>query len=202
MIGERATGVPVQRVVLSAPTGYSPSERAAIERAAQLAGLEVMATLEEPVAASLAHGLGHGEGERIAIYDFGGGTFDCTVLEIRKGRFKLLASGGDAWLGGDDFDLALAEHAANAFWREHEIDLRQRVVEWQRLVLLCERAKRQLSSNDRVEVRARGLVNGAQGPLDLAGQRDLRPLHAADRQPAHVDQRVCGPGLTPCSMNG
>lgn len=200
VIGERATGVPVQRVVLSAPAGYSPSERAAIERAAQLAGLEVMATLEEPVAASMAHGLGQGEGERIAIYDFGGGTFDCTVLEIRKGRFKLLASGGDAWLGGDDFDLALAEYAANAFWREHEVDLRQRVVEWQRLVLLCERAKRQLSSNERVDVRARGLVNGAQGPLDLLLRVD-RPLfaqlcgHLVERSIEELDRCIAAAGL-------
>lgn len=202
VIGERASGIPVDRVVISAPVGYSPLERAAIERAGKLAGLEVMAVIEEPVAASMAYGLGRAEGELIAIYDFGGGTFDCTVLEIKNERFNMLATGGDAWLGGDDFDLALAEHAANEFWREHDLDLRTRAVEWQRLLLLCERAKRKLTSEQRVEVRARGIVQSAKGPLDLTLRFD-RALFAelcgglVERSVEEMDQCLQRAGVRP-----
>jgi actin-like ATPase involved in cell morphogenesis/Tfp pilus assembly protein PilZ len=166
-IARDATGVTPRNVVVSAPVGYSKGERKAIERAATLAGLKVIGLIEEPVAAAMAYGLGRAEGERIAIYDFGGGTFDCTLLEIRNERFKMLASAGDPWLGGDDFDLAMANHTADQFWRMHNIDLRTRAVEWQRLVLLCERVKRKLTTELVVELRARNLVQTAKGSLDL-----------------------------------
>ena len=177
-IGERSTGMPVERVVIALPVGYGPAEANAVKRAADLAGLKVVGMLKEPVAAAMAYGLGRAEGERIAIYDLGGGTFDCTLLEIRGGRFQILASAGDGWLGGDDFDLALANHVANAFWREHKVDLRKRAVEWQRVVLLCERAKRHLTENPSVELRARRIVEAAGREIDLRVVLD-RSLFAA-----------------------
>jgi actin-like ATPase involved in cell morphogenesis len=205
-IGEQASGEPVQRAVLSTPVGYTPIERAAIERSAKLAGIQVMAVIEEPVAAAMAYGLGRADGELIAIYDFGGGTFDCTLLEIKNQRFNLLGSGGDAWLGGDDFDLAMAEHAANDFWKKHEIDLRKRAVEWQRLVLLCERVKRKLTTDKRVELRARSIVSTANGPLDL-GVRFDRQLFAelcgglVERSVSEMDVCISGAGVKPTELH-
>ncbi len=165
-----------------------------------------MAVIEEPVAAAMAYNLGRADGELIAIDDFGGGTFDCTLLQIKNQRFRLLGSGGDAWLGGDDFDLAMAKHAANDFWRQHRIDLHKRAVEWQRLVLLCERVKRKLTRDKRVELRARSLVTTAQGPIDLAVRFD-RQLFAelcgvlVERSVAEMDRCLSEADIKPTDLN-
>ncbi|MFH0901907.1 MAG: Hsp70 family protein, partial [Pseudomonadota bacterium] len=93
-----------------------------------------------------------------AVYDFGGGTFDFTLLDISGDRFRVLVSDGDAWLGGDDFDLTLAQAVADAFWRATKIELRQRVVEWQRLLFACERTKRELSIQNAATITVEQLV--------------------------------------------
>jgi actin-like ATPase involved in cell morphogenesis len=174
-IGEQATGTRVERVVLSAPVGFG-AERAAIKRAAELAGLQVVGMVDEPVAAAMAFGLGLQPGERVAVYDFGGGTFDFTLLGIKAtGGFEILGEAGDPWLGGDDFDLAIANYAANQFWREHKLDLRERRVEWQRLLFLCERAKRKLATEQQHQLLARAIVLSLRGPIDLSVPLD-RPL--------------------------
>lgn len=180
-IGERACGSRVEQVVLSAPVGFGP-ERAALKRAAELAGLHVAGMIDEPVAAAMAFGLGLQPGARVAIYDFGGGTFDFTLLGIKAtGGFEILGESGDPWLGGDDFDLALASYAANQFWREHKIDLRERAVEWQRLLFLCERAKRKLATEEQHLLRARAMVLSLRGPVDLTVPLDRAVL-----------ERLCG----------
>ena len=164
-IGEQATESPVQDIVLSVPVAFD-EERKAICVAAKMAGLNVVEILDEPVAAATAYGLGRGS-ELVAVYDFGGGTFDFTLLEIKEGRFKVLGEAGDAWLGGDDFDIAIAEHAADAFWKKTKVDVRQRQVEWQRLLFFCEAAKRRLSLQQEVALRAPGMAMTLKGPLHL-----------------------------------
>ena len=165
-VAEARTGRRPERVVLSAPVGYG-EEKQAIQRAAELAGLKVLAVIEEPMAAALAYGLGRQLEHKVAVYDFGGGTFDFTILDIHGSRFDVLGMAGDAWLGGDDFDLEMAEHIANAFWRRTKVDLRHRLVEWQRLRFLCEAAKRKLTTLDRAEILARGIAISVRGPIDL-----------------------------------
>lgn len=165
-IGERATGIPVKRVVLSGPVGYV-DERKAIKRAAELAGLQIMAMLDEPVAAALAYGVGRGADQIVAIYDFGGGTFDFTLLKVANNRFKVMGEAGDSFLGGDDFDRVLAEYAANDFWQQTKVELRNRQVEYQRLLFMCEGAKRKLSTQQEVELLARSMVISLKGPIDL-----------------------------------
>ncbi|MGC4120086.1 MAG: Hsp70 family protein [Myxococcales bacterium] len=81
----------------------------------------------------------------VGVYDFGGGTFDFSVVDITADHFRVLGFAGDAWLGGDDFDVAMAEALANAFWRQNGVELRERAVEWQRLLEACEVTKRALS---------------------------------------------------------
>ncbi len=162
---EQAGGAPVERVVLSAPTGYL-EERVAIRRAAELAGLEVLWMQDEPVAAAMAFGLGKQE-QTIAVYDFGGGTFDYSLVQIAGGRFEVIGEAGDPWLGGDDFDRALADHAADVFERRYKVDLRKRVVEWQRLMFHCESIKRRLSSEEQTLLDVRSLVLSLKGPIDL-----------------------------------
>jgi molecular chaperone DnaK len=134
------------RAVLTHPVSYGPQQQEALQRAAQLAGIEVAGLLEEPVAAALAYGAARDSNEIVAVYDFGGGTFDFTLLEMRGVEYQVLGSEGDPWLGGDDFDNALAEAIANGFWRKTQVELRERAVEWQRLLLACEQTKCDLST--------------------------------------------------------
>jgi actin-like ATPase involved in cell morphogenesis/Tfp pilus assembly protein PilZ len=178
-IGEHASGIPVKRVVIAAPVGYI-SERKALRRAAQMAGLEVLGLLSEPNAAAIAYGLGR-RNETALVYDFGGGTFDCTVIRIKDNEFEVLGTEGDAWLGGDDFDLALATYAAEQFEKQRKVDLRKRQVEWQHLMFLAERAKRKLSFEQQVKLLAKGILLSIKGPIDLDVDLD-RSLF----------QRVCG----------
>jgi len=161
----RSGGAPVEQVVLSAPTGYL-EERADIRRAAELAGLDVIWMQDEPVAAAMAFGLGRRD-QTIAVYDFGGGTFDFTLVRIAGGHFEVAGEAGDPWLGGDDFDRVLADHAADVFERQHAVDLRQRKVEWQRLLFHCESAKRRLSSEEETLLDVRSIVLSVRKPIDL-----------------------------------
>jgi molecular chaperone DnaK len=142
---ERRLGARVRKAVFSMPVTFEAEQQAALKRAAMLAGVEVVALIEEPVAGALQYGFGRGANEMVAVYDFGGGTFDFTLLDVSRDVFRVLASRGDAWLGGDDFDLALAQWAADQFWRQTKVELRQRVVEWQRLLLAAEAAKVRLT---------------------------------------------------------
>ena len=173
-IGQRACSVPVRRVVLAAPVAFR-DEREAIKRAAKLAGLEVVGMLAEPYAASLAYGLGR-EDQTVAVFDFGGGTFDFTLLRIERGSFDVLGQDGDPWLGGDDFDVVLANWAADAFHRERHVELRDRAVEWQRLLFLCERAKRKLSLQNSTQLVAKGIVLSIRGAIDLNLEIDRETL--------------------------
>ena len=159
-------GRQVTQAVLAAPVAYS-DERQALKRAAELAGLEVLEVIDEPVAAAVAYGALKRSNETIAVYDFGGGTFDFTLLQVEDCRFKVLAEAGDAWLGGDDFDLAIANYCAEQFWARYKVDLRKRQVEWQRLVFLCEQAKRRLSREEATTIRAPGILLSIKGPIDL-----------------------------------
>jgi molecular chaperone DnaK len=162
----RQLGARPRKVVLSMPVTFGPEQITALKRAALLAGLEIVGLIEEPVAGALTYGFGQGRNELVVVYDFGGGTFDCTIMDVSRNAFRVLASSGDAWLGGDDFDLALGQWAADRFWRETKIELRQRVVEWQRLLLACEDAKRHLSAVTATVIDVPGAATGAH-PIDL-----------------------------------
>ncbi|MBT8494170.1 MAG: Hsp70 family protein [Deltaproteobacteria bacterium] len=157
-LAERVVHAKVEQAVFSVPLGFDDRRRAALRRAAQLAGIETIAQIEEPVAAAMAYGFGKQRNEVVAVYDFGGGTFDFTVIDISGYSFQVLARAGDAWLGGDDFDLSLAKAVADAIWRATEIEVRDRAVEWQRLLFGCEQVKRDLSEVDRATLRIKGLI--------------------------------------------
>jgi molecular chaperone DnaK len=151
-LAERALAQRFTQVALSCPVSFAEEQKQALRRAAQLAGLEVVALIPEPMAGALAYGLGQGKNEIVAVYDFGGGTFDFSLLDLSGDQARLIASDGDPWLGGDDFDLQLAQAVADAFWRATKIELRQRQVEWQRLLLACEAAKRDLTSAEQATI--------------------------------------------------
>jgi actin-like ATPase involved in cell morphogenesis/Tfp pilus assembly protein PilZ len=158
-------GARITRAVLTVPVSFDAARMKVLRRAAELARLEVVATIDEPSAAALAnHARARGV---VGVYDFGGGTFDFSVVDASGGDFRILATAGDTWLGGDDFDLAIAEDAANRIWRLHEVDLRRQQVEWQKLLFACERAKRQLTTEARATIEVPGAIRDAQGTHDL-----------------------------------
>jgi len=166
-------GREVKKAVFTHPVGFTADQKATLGRAAQMAGFELAGLVEEPVAVALAYGYGQGKNEIVAVYDFGGGTFDFTILDISLDSHRVLVSEGDSWLGGDDFDLVLAQAVANQFWRDHEVELQTRAVEWQRLIHTCEHAKQKLSEHEEIEVVLREIVGG-RDPIDLQ-QRLRRP---------------------------
>ncbi len=144
---EHALKTPVHRAVITVPAYFNDTQRQATRDAGKLAGLEVMRIVNEPTAASLAYGIGLSEEEKIiAVYDLGGGTFDVSILNLQGGVFEVLATNGDTWLGGDDFDQAIVHH-----WMKEkgisEEELRDDKMLSQAIRLEAETAKKHLSSN-------------------------------------------------------
>jgi molecular chaperone DnaK len=153
LIAEDYLGEPVSKAVVTVPAYFNDNQRQATKDAGQIAGLEVIRIINEPTAASLAYGFGKGFEKTIVVYDLGGGTFDVSVLEIgAHGVFKVIATTGDTFLGGEDFDARIIEWLVEGFHEEHSIDLRQDRMALQRLRDAAEKAKCELSSIPETEI--------------------------------------------------
>ena len=167
-IAERALGEKVDRAVITVPANFNELQRAATQVAAKIAGLDVLRVINEPTAAALAYGVAQGARERIVVYDFGGGTFDCTLLELSGNVFEVLATAGDSFLGGDDLDLAVAERMAEAFLRSNRYDPKADAQSFERLRVAAESLKIELSREERRHVRLADIAFGVGGArLDL-----------------------------------
>jgi molecular chaperone DnaK len=174
-IAERALGEVVDRAVITVPAHFNELQRAATKVAGRVAGLEVLRIINEPTAAALAYGLGRFAQERVAVYDFGGGTFDCTLLQLSGNVFEVLATAGDSFLGGDDLDLAIAERMAEAFLHAHRYDPSADPQAFERLRVAGEKVKIELSTGDRAQTKLREVAFGAGGvhlDLDFGINRD------------------------------
>jgi molecular chaperone DnaK len=207
-VAERRLARPVTHAALSVPVSFGADRVAAVTRAAQLAGLTVTSTVVEPTAAALANRHVPGFGGIVAVYDFGGGTFDCSIVDVSHGSgFRVLATAGDTWLGGDDLDLVIAEAAANQFWRQHKVDLRKQAVEWQRLKFACEQAKRTLSTEQIAFITVPDVLRTASGMVSLELQIDRPTLARAargllDRSLAVCDQALREAGVDRSRLTG
>jgi hypothetical protein len=168
LVAQKNLGQEVREVVLTAPVSFSDDQHAALRRAAQIAGLEVLDVIYEPVAAALANRFDPAFKGLVAVYDFGGGTFDFTVVEVVKAGVRPVALGGDSWLGGDDIDLAIANAAANAFWRETGLELRSQLTVWQRLLVAAELAKRDLTLKTSTLLKLSDAARTAKGVCSLS----------------------------------
>jgi actin-like ATPase involved in cell morphogenesis/Tfp pilus assembly protein PilZ len=197
---EQALGERVDRAVITVPVSFDEMRLKLLRRAAQLARLEVVATIDEPSAAALANRFQPGFGGVVGIYDFGGGTFDFTIVDVSGGDFKVLATAGDAWLGGDDFDIAMAEAVANQIYRMHQLDLRKDAVEWAKLLYGCERAKRALSVGTSTEIHVPELLRTAQGKMDLAFRLDRGMLERLVAPVVERSIQTCGDALALLDM--
>ena len=152
-IAEARLGQPVSKAVVTVPANFNDNQRQATKDAARIAGLEVLRILNEPTAAALAYGFGRGLHQRVAVYDLGGGTFDISILEIGDDVFEVLATSGDTFLGGDDFDDRVIDLLADHFLAEHKINLRNDRFALEKLKVAAEDAKKALSLEPSVEIR-------------------------------------------------
>ncbi len=161
---EEFLGEEVTDAVITVPAYFNDSQRKATKEAGTIAGLNVLRIINEPTSAALAYGLDKKEAEKIVVYDLGGGTFDVTVLETGDNVVEVLATGGNAFLGGDDFDNRIIDWACNEFKSETGIDLRNDVMALQRLKEAAENAKKELSSATETEINLPFITADATGP--------------------------------------
>jgi molecular chaperone DnaK len=164
---EAYLGEKVTRAVITVPAYFNDSQRQATKDAGTIAGLTVERIINEPTASALAFGLDKQKSGRVAVFDFGGGTFDISILEIGDGVFEVLATNGDTHLGGDDFDKALIDHVAAEFQKTSGIDVRKDPMAMQRLKEACEKAKVDLSSVQQTDVNLPFITADASGPKHL-----------------------------------
>lgn len=159
-------GETVDKAVITVPAYFDDAQRQATKQAGEVAGLEVIRIVNEPTAAALAYGLDRKDAHNIAVYDFGGGTFDITILELGDGVFEVKSTNGDTHLGGDDFDKELVDYLVSEFKNENGIDLSKDVQALQRLRDAAEKAKIELSSSMESEIN-----------LPFVTVKDGQPLH-------------------------
>ena len=157
----------VTQAVITVPAYFNDAQRQATKDAGKIAGLEVLRIINEPTAAALAYGLEKNEGQKIAVYDLGGGTFDVSVLEIGDGVFEVKSTHGDTELGGDDWDQRVIDWMADKFQQENGVDLRQDPMALQRLKEAAENAKKELSAAQQTTINLPFITMNQSGPLHL-----------------------------------
>ena len=161
------TGQEIEKAVVTVPAYFNDSQRQATKDAGKIAGLDVVRILNEPTAASLAYGLDKKENEVILVFDLGGGTLDVSVLEVGDGIFEVLATSGDTFLGGDNFDQKLVEYLTEKFLKEESIDLKNDKQAVQRLLDAAEKAKVELSTVTETKINLPFMAAGTDGPKHI-----------------------------------
>ncbi len=166
---ESYLGETVSEAVITVPAYFTDSQKQATKDAGKIAGLDVKRIINEPTAAALAYGLDKEDSaqHKVLVYDLGGGTFDVSILELGDGVFEVLATNGDTHLGGDDFDQALIDFIASSFEKENGINLKNDNMALQRLKEAAEKAKKELSSAQTVNVNLPFITVNENGPLHL-----------------------------------
>lgn len=164
-IAESRLGTEVADAVITVPANFNDLQRAATKVAGRVAGLQVLRILNEPTAAALAYGFGKKGRERIAVYDFGGGTFDITLLDLNENVFEVLATAGDTFLGGDDIDRALADRMAEDLLEKHRIDANTDNLVREQLRAAAEKLKMDLSTRSMAKARVEEIGYDGDKPI-------------------------------------
>ncbi|MCF7843608.1 molecular chaperone DnaK [Candidatus Gracilibacteria bacterium] len=164
---EAKTGETVTQAVITVPAYFNDTQRQATIDAGKIAGLEVMRIIPEPTAAALAYGFNSAKNEKIAVYDFGGGTFDISILEVGDGVVEVKSVDGDSHLGGRDIDQKFVEYIAAEFKKDQGIDVSKDALALQRLDEAAEKAKHELSTQMETEINLPFITSGADGPKHL-----------------------------------
>jgi molecular chaperone DnaK len=214
-VAEEYLGEPVREAVVTVPAHFNDTQRQCTKDAGKIAGLDVLRILNEPTAAALAYGFGKQKEEKIAIYDLGGGTFDISILEMGDGVVEVLSTGGNTFLGGEDFDRRVVSYVLERFKESDGIDLRNDTMALQRLKDAAEKAKCDLSLREVTEINLPFIASNQDGPrhLSLELQRETleelvgdivestlevvtRCLKDAELAPGDVDQVILVGGQT------
>jgi len=208
---EEYLGESVTEAVITVPAYFNDSQRQATKDAGKIAGLDVKRIINEPTAAALAYGMDKAKGDRtVAVYDLGGGTFDISIIEIAEvdgeHQFEVLATNGDTFLGGEDFDLRLIEYLADEFKKENNIDLHSDPLALQRLKEAAEKAKIELSSSQQTEVNLPYITADATGPKHLVVKLSRSKLESlveelVKRSLEPVKVALQDAGLSPSEIN-
>lgn len=165
----------IEGAVITVPAFFNDNQRQATRDAGQIAGLNVLRILNEPTAAALAYGFGKDLDQRVAVYDLGGGTFDISILEINNDVFEVLATAGDTYLGGDDFDDRIIDFLADRFVAEHKINLRNDPNAYERLKLQSEAIKKEFSKSEEVTYAIMDLARDEAGhSLSIEGTINIK----------------------------
>ena len=164
---EEYLGQEVKDAVITVPAYFGDAQRNATKDAGAIAGLNVKRIINEPTAAALAYGLDKTHNHTILVFDFGGGTFDVSILELGGGIFEVKATSGNNFLGGDDIDDLIIDYLASEFKKDHSIDLKQDLIALQRLKESAEKAKIELSSSQQTKITIPYITVGADGPKHL-----------------------------------
>ena len=164
---EEKLGEKIEEAIITVPAYFDDSQRKATQAAGEIAGLKVRRIINEPTAAALAYGLNKKKEEKIVVYDFGGGTFDVSVLEIGDDTVEVKSTGGDTHLGGDDFDQRIIQWIANEYKKQEGIDLAKDTLALQRLKEAAERAKHELSGTVETEINIPFISSDSSGPKHL-----------------------------------
>jgi molecular chaperone DnaK len=176
-------GKPVRKAVITVPAYFNDGQRQATKDAGRIAGLEVLRIVNEPTTAALAYGFGKNLNGKIAVFDLGGGTFDISVMEIGNGVFDVIATGGDTYLGGEDFDNRVIEWLSFDFAKEHGVDLRKDRMALQRLKDAAEKAKIELSTSRETQINL---------PFICTPQGGGAALHLQKTLPRERLEELCG----------
>ncbi|MFM8186782.1 MAG: molecular chaperone DnaK, partial [Alphaproteobacteria bacterium] len=212
---ENYLGEQVDKAVITVPAYFNDSQRQATKDAGKIAGLDVLRIINEPTAAALAYGFDKKNGQTIAVYDLGGGTFDVSILEIGDGVFEVKATNGDTFLGGEDFDMRILKFLCDEFKRDNGVDLSKDPLALQRLKEASEKAKIELSSTLETEINLPYITADSSGPkhlnlklsrakleqlVDDLVQKTIKPcenaLQDAGLNPSEIDEVILVGGMT------
>jgi len=164
---EEKLGEKITEAIVTCPAYFDDSQRKATKVAGEIAGLKVLRVINEPTAAALAYGLNKKKGEQILVYDFGGGTFDVSVLDVTEETVKVIGTGGDTHLGGEDFDQKIMDWIIKEFKKDQGIDLSQDQMALQRIKEAAEKAKIELSTAMETEINLPFITSDSSGPKHL-----------------------------------
>ena len=175
---ETYLGEKVESAVITVPAYFNDSQRQATRDSAILAGIKVERILNEPTAAALAYGFDKSSAKRVLVFDFGGGTFDVSLMRVANGVFDVKATSGDTQLGGNDFDKRIVDWISANFLKEHSIDLRRDRQALQRLIEASEKAKQELSGVNITQISLPFITTGPQGPLHIETNLDRKTFES------------------------
>jgi molecular chaperone DnaK len=195
-IAEQFLGGPITEAVITVPAYYNDNQRQAVKEAGALAGLTVKRIVNEPTAAALAYGFNRGLDQKILVYDLGGGTFDVSVLQMTGNVFEVLATGGDTFLGGIDFDNRIADFVLESFKQDTKIDLTRSPIAMQRVKNAAEAAKIDLSLMQSVTIELPFIEERKGKPVDLRVQLTREQLNAITADLVDRTFQICDEVLT------